>query len=386
MVKRAFDARHARAADHHPLGGERIGDDLPAVVDGADHVLRRHPHVVVELRAEGLAVERHARPDGDAGRVQIDHQHADAGVLLRLRIGPHRKPHVVRLVAAGRPQLLAVDDPVVAVADRAGAERGEVGTGLRLAVAEREEALAAADGGQPFVLLRLGAVQKQRLRDDRLAGAVGVAGRAGVRHLGDEGDLLAGAAALAAEFLRPADADPAVAAHQLGELPVPAALLEGLAQMRRAASPASSAWPASRAPPCGRRWRRDPCREREGRSCAPARARNRQARRGRAARRRSARDRHARAGNAAAPRAPRHSRWRRAPGASRSTPSRSAGPANASAEAANTRQSGLSLSRASAAASSVSRAPSRLIRQLASLCWTAWNWPMSWPNCFRTLA
>ena len=87
---------------------------------------------------------------------------------------------------------------------------------------------------QPLLLLRLGAVQKQRLRDDRLAGAVRLNGRAGVRHLGDEGDLLGGAAALAAELLWPADADPAVAAHQLGEFRVPAALLEGLAQMRRA--------------------------------------------------------------------------------------------------------------------------------------------------------
>ena len=39
----------------------------------------------------------------------------------------------------------------------------------------------------------------------------------------------------------------------------------------------------------------------------------------------------------------------------------------------------------SAAVSSASRAPSRLIRQLASLCWTAWNWPMNWPNCFLHL-
>ena len=41
-----------------------------------------------------------------------------------------------------------------------------------------------------------------------------------------------GAAALAAEFLRPADADPAVAAHQLGEFVVVAAVLERLAQVR----------------------------------------------------------------------------------------------------------------------------------------------------------
>ena len=105
----------------------------------------------------------------------------------------------------------------------------------------------------------------------------------------------------------------------------------------------------------------------------PDRAGSRQARRVRAARRRSGRDRHARAGNVAAPRAPRHSRWRPAPGASRSTPCATPDPRMREQTEANTRQSGLSLSRASAAVSSASRAPSRLIRQLASLCCTAWN-------------
>src|SRR4029079_11028559 len=96
---------------------------------------------------------------------------------------------------------------------------------------ESEEALATLDGRQPFVLLRPGAVQKQRLGDDRLAGAVGMGGRAGVCQLGDEGELLGGAAALTAELLGPADADPTIAAHQPGEFLVPAAILEGLAQM-----------------------------------------------------------------------------------------------------------------------------------------------------------
>ena len=225
------------------------------------------------------------------------------------------------------------------------------------------------------------------MRDDRLAGAVRVGGRAGVGHLGDEGDLLARAAALAAELLGPADADPAVATHQLGEFPVPAALLERLAQMRRAPAPASSASRASRAPRCGTRWRPGPCREREGWSWRPpGRARNRQARRGRATRRRIARDRRARAGNAAAPRAPRHSRSRRARDAFGSRP-RAAPDLRRPAPMPRTRASpGCRCRAPRPRLRASSRAPSRLIRPLASLCWTAWNWPMSWPNCFRTLA
>ena len=79
-------------------------------------------------------------------------------VLFCVRIRPHREPDVIRFVAAGRPQLLSVDDPVVAVADGARAERGEVGAGFRLAVAQRKGSLAAVDGGQPFVLLLPGAM------------------------------------------------------------------------------------------------------------------------------------------------------------------------------------------------------------------------------------
>ena len=134
MIECALDTRHPRRSDHDTFSGQRVGDHLPAVVHGTDHVFRRHPNVVVELGAERLSVERKARPDAHARRAQIGHQHADAGVLFRIGIGAHRKPDIFGLVAAGGPQLLAIDDPVVAVADRAGAQRREIGAGLRLAV------------------------------------------------------------------------------------------------------------------------------------------------------------------------------------------------------------------------------------------------------------
>ena len=238
---------------------------------------------------------------------------------------------------------------MIAVAHRAGAKRRKIGAGLRLAVAEREQSFAALDGRQPFVLLLLGAVLEQRLRDDGFAGGVGVRRRAGVGDLGDEGDLLGRAAALAAELLRPADADPAVAAHQLGELVVVAALVERLAQMRGLLFGRPVAWRASRGLPCGRRRRPVPCRGREGWSCRPAPAPDRRARRGRAARRRSVRDRHGRGGNAAAPHAPRRSRWRRAPDASGSRLRGAPGRRRPAPMPRRTCQSGLPLSRASAA-------------------------------------
>jgi hypothetical protein len=63
---------------------------------------------------------------------------------------------------------------------------------------------------------------------------MGLTGRAGIGHLGDEGNLLGRAPAPATERHRPADADPAIAAHQFREFNVPAVFLERLASVRRA--------------------------------------------------------------------------------------------------------------------------------------------------------
>ncbi len=193
---------------------------------------------------------------------------------------------ILRLVAAGRPQLLPVDDPIVAVANGAGAQRREVGARLRFAVAQRKR--CARRGGWPAATrpaapcCRAGTAPVRRSTRRCVCACNG---RAGVRHLGDECDLFGGAAALAAECRGPADADPAVAAHQLGKFDVPAALLERLAQVRGAPLRRPMPDEPCRAPRRGRRSRQTPCRGREARtwSTGPDRAGNRQARRARAA-------------------------------------------------------------------------------------------------------
>ena len=129
----------------------------------------------------------------------------------RVRVGAHGEPEVVGLVAAGGPHLLPVDDVVVAVAPGGGAQRGEVGAGVGLAVADREVHVAREDPLQEQVLLLLGAVPDQR-RPDGLqrhrrqvhVGALGLVG---------EDRLLDLAEPVAAVLLRPADAHPAVVAH-----------------------------------------------------------------------------------------------------------------------------------------------------------------------------
>ncbi len=60
-----------------------------------------------------------------------------------IRIGARRKPAVVGVGGEAGPDLLAVDDVLVAVAHRAGLQGGQVGAGVGLAVADAEMQIAA---------------------------------------------------------------------------------------------------------------------------------------------------------------------------------------------------------------------------------------------------
>ena len=121
----------------------------------------------------------------------------------------HGQPEVVGVVTAGGPDLLAVDDVLVTVTDRAGAQRGQVGARLRLGVADGEVHVTGEDAGQELLLLQVGAVLLQRRAD-------GLQRHRGQRHVGavrlvDEDLLFDRAEAEAAELLGPADAELAVA-------------------------------------------------------------------------------------------------------------------------------------------------------------------------------
>ena len=55
-----------------------------------------------------------------------DDEHGQAGVLRRVRVGARQQEPAVGVVRAGGPDLLAVDDPVVAILHRARAQPGDV--------------------------------------------------------------------------------------------------------------------------------------------------------------------------------------------------------------------------------------------------------------------
>ena len=81
----------------------------------------RHPHVGEEHLAEvALAVDGPHRPHLDAGLVHVEDQPGDALVLRRVGIGAHEQLAVVGDVGPGAPDLLAVDDVLVARRARPG--------------------------------------------------------------------------------------------------------------------------------------------------------------------------------------------------------------------------------------------------------------------------
>ena len=170
---------------------------------GAPHAVGvRHAHAVVEGLVGVAAVHGVQRADREALRRGRQDEERDALVLLGIRIRARSDPDVRRHVRQRRPDLLAVDHPLVADLHRAGAQRGEVAAGVGLAVGQREAELAAADAGQVAALLVL-AAETRECRADRRVREVAV-GHAPVLHLLDEQELeqrVAGRVALHREAL-----------------------------------------------------------------------------------------------------------------------------------------------------------------------------------------
>jgi len=53
LPERPADAALAHAGDHRALVLQQIFGDIPAAIDGADHMGFRHPHIVEEGLADG---------------------------------------------------------------------------------------------------------------------------------------------------------------------------------------------------------------------------------------------------------------------------------------------------------------------------------------------
>ena len=132
----------------------------PALTRFADHVLGRHARAVEGHLAElgGDAVDHLQRSLLDA---RLVHRHGERGQALVLRdvgIGAGQHDAPLGDVGVARPDLVPVDDVLVAVERRRRAQRREVGPGVGLAETLAPPVAAVDEAGQEPVLDRLAAV------------------------------------------------------------------------------------------------------------------------------------------------------------------------------------------------------------------------------------
>ena len=147
-------------ADRDPLVHQRRDRDRPALVDVAEHVLVRHAHVVEEHLVERrAAVHLLQRLDRHARRLHVDDERGDALVLLGVGVRAADDLAEVGVLRAGRPHLLAVDHPLVAVAHRRRRQRRDIGAGAGLAEQLAPDLLAAQQLGEVALLLLVGAAR-----------------------------------------------------------------------------------------------------------------------------------------------------------------------------------------------------------------------------------
>jgi hypothetical protein len=200
----------AARTDSDALVHERREGDVPPVADGAEPVRIRHPDVGEEDLVEGgAAVDLLDRPRLHARALHVDDEVGEALVLGRVGVGPRDDHPVAGVVGAGAPDLLAVDDPLVAVAHRGGAEAGEVRSGGGLAEELAPDLVAARHLREETLLLLLGAVRHERRTEHPVTDHEDADRGLELRFFLAPDDLLHATEALAAVFLRPREHRPA---------------------------------------------------------------------------------------------------------------------------------------------------------------------------------
>jgi hypothetical protein len=166
LVEHALRAGDAARRADQPLALELPHDVVEAAADLAEggargdadvlegeerRVGRVHPELLEALLAH------------DAGKVHVDEEEREA-VVAGVRVGLRDEHDEVGPVAVRDVRLRAVDDEVVAVPRRPGADAGDVGARVGLGDAEARDSLAADRGREVLLLLLLGAEGEDRRR------------------------------------------------------------------------------------------------------------------------------------------------------------------------------------------------------------------------------
>ncbi|MCY1528379.1 hypothetical protein D9M68_634800 [compost metagenome] len=156
-----------------------------------------------------MQIEVEDRTHGHARAVHRHQQEADAFLLLRCLVGAYQQENPVGIGGQGGPDFLAIYHPLVTVKHGLGAQAGQVGAGVRLAVTLAPDVLAGQDARQE-VLLLLGRAIADQQRPQQHDAVVWSSRYAVVLEFFGVDQLLGRRQAHAAELARPARCQPAV--------------------------------------------------------------------------------------------------------------------------------------------------------------------------------
>ncbi len=150
---------------------EELLDDLQAAPLATEDRRVRHPHVgESDVGVIGRHVERPQVLEHLEARAVGGHEEAGDALTVAGLAGRASEDQVgLRLVDAGVPRLLAVDHPLVAVADRGGLHVGGVGAVIGLGDAERESGAGVEQVVVPVGLLLRRAVLEHQQQPDVVA-------------------------------------------------------------------------------------------------------------------------------------------------------------------------------------------------------------------------
>src|SRR5579859_6210099 len=219
VTARVEQALHIGLVARHPgkhaaatFETERRLRELPALALLANDVLHRNLHIGKEdLSKLGTAGDLLQWPDFHARRVHVQDEIRDALVLGNVRIRAGEQHAVVGDRPQAGPDLLAIDDVVLAVvetlADGFRLQAGEVGPGIRLGIQLTPDVLGRQDAADVLLLLRLRAVGNQGWPDDAQAQAVDRPWHIAAGHLLGHDRLFQWSGVLTAVLARPTHAD-----------------------------------------------------------------------------------------------------------------------------------------------------------------------------------
>ena len=136
--------------------------NCPTAIQWPDQIFLGHLHIGEKGLAEGrISGDQFDRPDFDPRCVHVNQKETDAFVLARI-VGAHQTETPIRILRAGGPYFLPVDQIMIAHVDGLRAQRRKIGAGTRFGIALAPAQLPLHNRGDMALFLICIAIFQQR--------------------------------------------------------------------------------------------------------------------------------------------------------------------------------------------------------------------------------